>query len=147
VAKALLRSAAAEREAWLEAVTNDPLLPGRILPSDYLGQQARWPPAKAGGGWKCSGTPADNCEHSNPNSPVQNLVADATKVRHANHARSTRRDLNQALYFALPLQPVTRNCVQPQNGFQLSPRFGSIKRIGEPHFGQTGLEVSASFFR
>ena len=25
---------------WLEAVTNDPLLPGRILPSDYLGQQA-----------------------------------------------------------------------------------------------------------
>ena len=32
--------AAAEREAWLEAVTNDPLLPGRILPSDYLGQQA-----------------------------------------------------------------------------------------------------------
>ncbi len=38
-AKALLRWAA-EREAWLEAVTNDPLLPGRILPSDYLGQQA-----------------------------------------------------------------------------------------------------------
>jgi len=34
----------------LEAVTNDPLLPGRILPSDYLGQQAWWPPAKAGGG-------------------------------------------------------------------------------------------------
>jgi DNA-binding transcriptional regulator PaaX len=32
--------AATEREAWLEAVTNDPLLPGRILPSDYLGQQA-----------------------------------------------------------------------------------------------------------
>ncbi|MBI5387590.1 MAG: hypothetical protein HZA90_23260 [Verrucomicrobia bacterium] len=32
--------AAAEREAWLEAVTNDPLLPGRILPYDYLGQQA-----------------------------------------------------------------------------------------------------------
>ena len=31
---------AAEREAWLEAVINDPLLPGRILPSDYLGQQA-----------------------------------------------------------------------------------------------------------
>jgi hypothetical protein len=31
----------AERKAWLEAVTNDPLLPGRILPSDYLGQQAR----------------------------------------------------------------------------------------------------------
>jgi DNA-binding transcriptional regulator PaaX len=32
--------AASEREAWLEAVTNDPLLPGRILPSDYLGQPA-----------------------------------------------------------------------------------------------------------
>ena len=39
-AKAWLRWAATEREAWLEAVTNDPLLPGRILPSDYLGQQA-----------------------------------------------------------------------------------------------------------
>jgi len=39
-AKALLRWAAVERQAWLEAVTNDPLLPGRILPSDYLGQQA-----------------------------------------------------------------------------------------------------------
>ena len=39
-AKSLLRWAAAEREAWLDAVTNDPLLPGRILPSDYLGQQA-----------------------------------------------------------------------------------------------------------
>ena len=39
-AKALLRWAAAEREAWLDAVTNDRLLPGRILPSDYLGQQA-----------------------------------------------------------------------------------------------------------
>jgi len=39
-AKVLLRWAAAEREAWLDAVTNDPLLPGRILPSDYLGQQA-----------------------------------------------------------------------------------------------------------
>ena len=35
-----------QREAWLEAVTNDPLLPGRILPSDYLGQQARWPSAR-----------------------------------------------------------------------------------------------------
>ena len=32
--------AAAEREAWLDAVTNDPLLPGRILPSDYLGPPA-----------------------------------------------------------------------------------------------------------
>jgi phenylacetic acid degradation operon negative regulatory protein len=39
-AKALLRWATAEREAWLDAVTNDPLLPKRILPSDYLGQQA-----------------------------------------------------------------------------------------------------------
>ena len=39
-AKSLLRWAAAEREGWMEAVTNDPLLPGRILPSDYLGQQA-----------------------------------------------------------------------------------------------------------
>jgi phenylacetic acid degradation operon negative regulatory protein len=39
-AKALLRWAAAEREAWLDAVTNDPLLPARILPSHYLGQQA-----------------------------------------------------------------------------------------------------------
>ena len=38
-----------DREAWLDAVINDPLpacaahadrLPGRILPSDYLGQQA-----------------------------------------------------------------------------------------------------------
>jgi DNA-binding transcriptional regulator PaaX len=39
-AKALSRWAAAEREAWLDAVTNDPLLPGRILPPGYLGQQA-----------------------------------------------------------------------------------------------------------
>jgi len=39
-AKALLRWATAEREAWLDAVTNDPLLPKRILPPDYLGQQA-----------------------------------------------------------------------------------------------------------
>ena len=39
-AKALLRWSATEREAWLDAVINDPLLPGRILPSDYLGQQA-----------------------------------------------------------------------------------------------------------
>ena len=38
--KTLLRWAATERDAWLDAVTNDPLLPGRILPSDYLGQQA-----------------------------------------------------------------------------------------------------------
>ncbi len=33
-AKALLRWAAVERERWLEAVTSDPLLPARILPSD-----------------------------------------------------------------------------------------------------------------
>jgi len=39
-AKALLRWAGSEREAWLDAVTSDPLLPGRILPADYLGQQA-----------------------------------------------------------------------------------------------------------
>jgi hypothetical protein len=38
--KAVLRWAAAEREAWLGAVTNDPLLPGRTLPCDYLGQPA-----------------------------------------------------------------------------------------------------------
>jgi hypothetical protein len=31
----------AVREAWLGAVTNDPLLPGRILPSGYLGPPAR----------------------------------------------------------------------------------------------------------
>lgn len=40
VAKALQRWAAAEREAWLNAVTNDPLLPDRLLPSSYLGQRA-----------------------------------------------------------------------------------------------------------
>ena len=39
-AGALLRWAAAEREAWLDAVTSDPLLPNRILPPGYLGQQA-----------------------------------------------------------------------------------------------------------
>lgn len=39
-AEALQRWATAEREAWLDAVTNDPLLPERILPSDYLGQHA-----------------------------------------------------------------------------------------------------------
>jgi phenylacetic acid degradation operon negative regulatory protein len=39
-ATALRRWAAVEREAWLDAVTHDPLLPGRILPSDYLGQSA-----------------------------------------------------------------------------------------------------------
>src|SRR5206468_343042 len=35
-AKALLRWAAAEREAWLQAGTSDPLLPGRMRPSDSL---------------------------------------------------------------------------------------------------------------
>jgi phenylacetic acid degradation operon negative regulatory protein len=39
-AKALRVWAAAEREAWLDAVTQDPLLPERILPTGYLGQQA-----------------------------------------------------------------------------------------------------------
>lgn len=39
-AKSLLRWAATEREAWLESVTKDPLLPERILPADYMGQQA-----------------------------------------------------------------------------------------------------------
>lgn len=39
-AKALLRWADAERAAWLDAVMNDPLLPARVLPADYLGQQA-----------------------------------------------------------------------------------------------------------
>lgn len=39
-AKALLRWAAAEREAWLDAVMIDPLLPERLLPTDYLGKAA-----------------------------------------------------------------------------------------------------------
>ncbi|MEW6302498.1 MAG: hypothetical protein AB1705_03450 [Verrucomicrobiota bacterium] len=39
-AKALLRWATAERQAWLDAVSNDPLLPVRILPPDYLGRRA-----------------------------------------------------------------------------------------------------------
>jgi len=39
-AKALLRWAALERAMWLNAVTNDPLLPKRILPPDYVGQRA-----------------------------------------------------------------------------------------------------------
>jgi len=38
--KAPLRWAKAEREAWLDAVTHDPLLPERILPDGYLGQRA-----------------------------------------------------------------------------------------------------------
>jgi DNA-binding transcriptional regulator PaaX len=40
LAKGMLRWAAIEREAWLDAVTNDPLLPECILPTDYLGQRA-----------------------------------------------------------------------------------------------------------
>jgi phenylacetic acid degradation operon negative regulatory protein len=39
-AKVLLRWAAMEREAWLDAVQHDPLLPERILPFDYLGRRA-----------------------------------------------------------------------------------------------------------
>ncbi|HXG49697.1 MAG TPA: PaaX family transcriptional regulator C-terminal domain-containing protein [Methylomirabilota bacterium] len=39
-AKALLRWASAECEAWWEAVRHDPLLPQRILPPGYLGQTA-----------------------------------------------------------------------------------------------------------
>lgn len=40
VAKAFLRWSNAEREAWIEAVTSDPLLPNKILPKDYLGKRA-----------------------------------------------------------------------------------------------------------
>ncbi len=39
-AKTLRRWLSAEREAWLDAVTGDPLLPERLLPSGYLGQRA-----------------------------------------------------------------------------------------------------------
>ena len=39
-ATALRLWAAAEHEAWLNAVTRDPLLPERLLPSDYLGKRA-----------------------------------------------------------------------------------------------------------
>lgn len=39
-AKALLRWATTERETWLHAVTSDPLLPARLLPSSYLGERA-----------------------------------------------------------------------------------------------------------
>jgi phenylacetic acid degradation operon negative regulatory protein len=39
-AQALLHWAVAERKAWLEAVGNDPLLPERLLPPDYLGRNA-----------------------------------------------------------------------------------------------------------
>jgi DNA-binding transcriptional regulator PaaX len=40
IAQALLNWAEAEREAWLEAVGNDPLLPKSLLPPDYLGRRA-----------------------------------------------------------------------------------------------------------
>jgi phenylacetic acid degradation operon negative regulatory protein len=39
-AAALLKWAAAERHAWLDAVTHDPLLPAKLLPPNYLGQKA-----------------------------------------------------------------------------------------------------------
>jgi DNA-binding transcriptional regulator PaaX len=39
-AKSLRQWAAAERQAWLEATSADPLLPERLLPPDYLGRQA-----------------------------------------------------------------------------------------------------------
>ena len=39
-AKDLLNWAKTELEAWLEAVTNDPLLPEKLLPPDYLGRDA-----------------------------------------------------------------------------------------------------------
>jgi hypothetical protein len=78
-AKALLCWSATAREAWLDAVRNDPLLPGRILPSDYLGQQGRWPPAKADGGWKCSGPSTGNYARSNPNSCPANLCCICNK--------------------------------------------------------------------
>jgi phenylacetic acid degradation operon negative regulatory protein len=35
-----LRWMSDEREAWFEAVTNDPLLPARLLPANYLGRRA-----------------------------------------------------------------------------------------------------------
>jgi hypothetical protein len=38
-ARAWLRWAAAERQAWLDAVTNDPVLPARILPPASLGRR------------------------------------------------------------------------------------------------------------
>jgi len=92
-AKALLRWSATKREARLDAVINDPLLPGRILPSDYLGQQERWPPAKADGGCKCSslrsqlrlGRPGRQPATTHVQTRIvalQTFVAYATKVRH-----------------------------------------------------------------
>ena len=39
-AQALRRWAAAERAAWIRAVSSDPLLPQKLLPSDYLGRRA-----------------------------------------------------------------------------------------------------------
>jgi DNA-binding transcriptional regulator PaaX len=40
IARSLRRWAAAERTAWQAAMEIDPLLPKRLLPSDYLGQRA-----------------------------------------------------------------------------------------------------------
>jgi hypothetical protein len=37
---ALLRWGEAERKAWIQAVSNDPLLPVKLLPPDYRGQEA-----------------------------------------------------------------------------------------------------------
>jgi len=69
-AKALLRWAAAEREAWLEAVTNDPLLPGRMLPSDYLGQPAwRFEMRNLASAIKRSVEPDGNCTRSTSRNP------------------------------------------------------------------------------
>lgn len=39
-AKALQRWAMAERAAWINAISIDPLLPRRLLPADYIGQRA-----------------------------------------------------------------------------------------------------------
>ena len=39
-AKALRQWAGREREAWLHAVTRDPLLPAPLLPPDYAGRDA-----------------------------------------------------------------------------------------------------------
>jgi DNA-binding transcriptional regulator PaaX len=39
-AQALRRWAAKERVAWFNAISADPLLPQRLLPQDYPGQEA-----------------------------------------------------------------------------------------------------------
>jgi hypothetical protein len=71
-AKALRRLAVAELEVWLEAVTHYPLLPDRILPSDYLGPKA------LRRGWEFSATPAGNCAHLAAREAGQIDVAYAT---------------------------------------------------------------------